>query len=173
MVETPFNPCTDWRCSSALIEHVSHLNWHRPQVRTEKEEPHELVGIYGNQVADLSNCQLAHGHVGGAQPHDLVVYFCLQSERINTFRQKYLSGPCGHTVSGVMVVPVWPHAGWCLFLWPHSKTPAGRSFEEAERRKAAQPARTHSPETLWRKWNRSPVTSSGSTDRWRWAIYNC
>lgn len=39
----------------AVDKRVSHLYWHGPQVRTEEEEPHELVGIYGNQIADLTN----------------------------------------------------------------------------------------------------------------------
>lgn len=59
---------------------VSYLYWHGPQVGTEEEEPHELVGIYCDQVADLSHRQLPHGHVGGAQAHDLVVDFSLGRE---------------------------------------------------------------------------------------------
>lgn len=58
--------------------HVSYLYGHSPQVGTEKEEPHELVGIDGNEVANLSYSELAHGHVGCAQTHDLVVDFGLR-----------------------------------------------------------------------------------------------
>lgn len=60
---------------------MSYLYWHGPQVRTEEEEPHELVGINGYEVADLSDGELAHGHVGGTQTHDLVVDLCLGRER--------------------------------------------------------------------------------------------
>lgn len=41
--------------TAAVDKRVSHLYWHGPQVRTEEEEPHELVGIDGNQIADLSD----------------------------------------------------------------------------------------------------------------------
>lgn len=71
------NHCTDNKSGVTSLRNVSYLYWHGPQVRTEEKEPHELVGIYGDQVADLSDGELAHGHVGGAQPHDLVVDFCL------------------------------------------------------------------------------------------------
>lgn len=54
-----------------------YLDWHGPQVGTEEEEPHELVGVDGHQVADLTHRQLPHGNVGRAQAHDLVVDFGL------------------------------------------------------------------------------------------------
>ena len=50
-----------------------HLDGHGPQVGAEEEEPHQLVGFYGDQVVDLPQGQLAHGHVGGGQTQDLVV----------------------------------------------------------------------------------------------------
>lgn len=55
----------------------AYLNWHGPQVGAQEEEPHELVGIDGDQVADLPHCQLPHGNVGCAQAHDFVVDFGL------------------------------------------------------------------------------------------------
>lgn len=60
---------------SSLTHHdkQSYLYRHGPQVRKEEEEPHELVGVDGDQVADLCDSQLAHRHVGRAQAHDLVV----------------------------------------------------------------------------------------------------
>lgn len=63
-------------------KHVSNLHWHGPQVRTEEEEPHELVGIYGNQVTNLSDGEFSHGHVGSAQAQDFVVDFCLGRKMI-------------------------------------------------------------------------------------------
>ena len=52
---------------------VPHLDWHCPQVGAEEEEPHQLVGFYGDQVVDLPQGHLPHGHVGGGQPQDFVV----------------------------------------------------------------------------------------------------
>lgn len=46
-----------------------YLNWHCEQVGTQEEEPHQLVGVYGNEVADLPHCHSPHGHVGGAETH--------------------------------------------------------------------------------------------------------
>lgn len=76
----------------------AHLYRHGPQVRTEEEEPHELVGIYGNQVADLGNSQLSHGHVGRAHAHDLVVDFCLEEEEEMAGRE-HLHDQAAHSLS--------------------------------------------------------------------------
>jgi len=51
---------------------LPYLDRHGPQVGAEEEEPHQLVGFYGNQVVDLPQGHLTHGHVGGGQPEDLV-----------------------------------------------------------------------------------------------------
>lgn len=51
----------------------AYLHGHGPQVGAEEEEPHQLIGLYGDQVVDLPQRHLAHGHVGGGQAQDLVV----------------------------------------------------------------------------------------------------
>lgn len=60
---------------------ASHLDRHGPQVWAEEEEPHQLVGLYSNQVVYLSQCHLPHRHVGGRQTQDLVVNHCLVGQK--------------------------------------------------------------------------------------------
>lgn len=57
-----------------------YLYRHGPQVGTEEEEPHQLIGLYGNQVVDLPQRHLAHRHVGGGQTQDFVVNHRLETE---------------------------------------------------------------------------------------------
>ena len=52
---------------------LPYLDRHGPQVGAEEEEPHQLVGFYGDEVVNLPQGHLPHGHVGGGQPQDLVV----------------------------------------------------------------------------------------------------
>lgn len=56
-----------WKSRSA------HLHRHGPQVGAEEEEPHQLVGLYSNQIVDLTQRHLPHRHVGGGQAQDFVV----------------------------------------------------------------------------------------------------
>lgn len=51
-----------------------YLHRHGPEVGAEEEKPHQLVGLYSNQVVDLSQGHLTHGHVGSGQTKDFVVY---------------------------------------------------------------------------------------------------
>lgn len=57
-----------------------YLNRHGPQIGTQEQEPHELIGFYGNQVVDLSQGHLTHGQVGSGEPEDFIVYHSLQGE---------------------------------------------------------------------------------------------
>lgn len=66
-----------WRCS------LTYLHRHGPQVGAEEQEPHQLVGLYGNQVVDLPQCHLTHWHVGGGQTQDLVVDHRLNNETVS------------------------------------------------------------------------------------------
>lgn len=56
---------------------MSYLNWHGTEIGAEEKEPHQLVGVYSDQVTDLSQSHISHGQVGCAQTHNLVVDFCL------------------------------------------------------------------------------------------------
>lgn len=66
---------------------LPYLYGHGPQIGAEEEEPHELVGLYGNQVVDLSQCHLPHRHVGGGQTQDFVVNHRLVNKRMNMTTQ--------------------------------------------------------------------------------------
>lgn len=57
-----------------------HLYRHGPEVGAEEEEPHQLVGFYGNQVVYLPQSHLPHRHVGGGQSQDFVVDHRLGNE---------------------------------------------------------------------------------------------
>lgn len=57
-----------------------YLYRHGPQVGTEEEEPHQLIGLYGHQVVDLPQRHLAHRHVGGGQTQHFVVNHRLETE---------------------------------------------------------------------------------------------
>lgn len=61
-----------------LLEPQAYLNWHCEQVRTQKEEPHQLVSVYGNKVANLAHRHSPHGHVGGAETHYFIEDLCLK-----------------------------------------------------------------------------------------------
>lgn len=58
---------------SARAPRCAYLHRHGPKVGAEEEEPHQLVGFYSNQVVDLPQGHLTHGHVGGGQTEDFVV----------------------------------------------------------------------------------------------------
>ena len=58
--------------------HIPYLYWHGPKVWAQEEKPHELVGVDGNQVADLPSCHVPHGQVGGGQVHNFIVNLGLE-----------------------------------------------------------------------------------------------
>lgn len=53
--------------------HIAYLYWHSPEVWAQKEKPHELVRVNGNQVTDLPSSHFPHGQVGGGQVHNFIV----------------------------------------------------------------------------------------------------
>lgn len=62
---------------------MSYLNWHGAQIGAKEKEPHQLVGVYGDQVSNLSRCHVSHGQVRRAETHNLVVDFCLRGVMVN------------------------------------------------------------------------------------------
>lgn len=66
-----------------------YLNWHCEQVGTQEEEPHQLIGVYSDEVADLAHCHSPHGHVGGAETHYFIEDLCLE---VNPNISYYLKG---------------------------------------------------------------------------------
>lgn len=61
-----------------ILEPRAYLNWHCEQVGTQEEEPHQLVSVYGDEVANLANRHSPHGHVGGAETHYFIENLCLE-----------------------------------------------------------------------------------------------
>lgn len=58
----------------------TYLNRHCKQVGAQEEKPHQLIGVYGDKVANLPHCHSSHRHVGGAEAHDLIEDLGLEEE---------------------------------------------------------------------------------------------
>lgn len=137
-----------------LLDPQAYLNWHCEQIGTQKEEPHQLVSVYGDEVANLAHRHSPHGHVGGAEAHYFIEDLCLEV-KINIFFKLFKSHClffC-RQIDRPLCWPVWLLSSWFQSRWQHSRRPGGKFSGGAGRRTGARLGRKHWRGTPGRRWS--------------------